>query len=300
MSEFALAHCYLAAVPPTLETVLSGTELDEALARVFALGRSKWKTISLDGSRFAAHLARCGASLDESIDAERAPDLYLACAALAADPDAVVVFQRHCWPVVLRYLVSFQASKPALEDLHQELWEVLLLGKPNADPKLLSYSGRGPLAHFVGITAHRLALMQLRREDARARVTDRAAREVSVIGADVELAFMKSSYRDAFQDALSAALQILDDRSRLVLRMHIVDGLSFGRIARVYNVSQSTVSRWMANLRGSIVRDTCTRLAEHLGLSETDFKSLWNLVVSQLDINVSLVLRGDGHPAEQR
>jgi len=283
-----LAESYLAA--SRQPNGIPAVQLETMLERAYALGRETWPEIALEGPRFAAHLALCGAPLDDSIDAQRAADLYLACAALEADAAAISALERRCWPVVLRYLRPFRRSKAVVEDVRQELWDSLLITRPGTPPKLVTYSGRGPLAHFVGITAQRLALMQMRRDDARARVADRVAREMSVLTADAELAFIKSNYRGAVREALSGALEVLDDRSRLILRMHLVDGLSFDRIARSYNVSQSTISRWMANARSSIVSGARTRLGERLGVSERDFESLWKLVASQLDISVSRLL----------
>jgi RNA polymerase sigma-70 factor (ECF subfamily) len=287
-----LAESYLAALRQPVEktAALPVSELDAVLGRLYDLGREDRPGISIEGRRFAAHLALCGAPVDDSIDAPRAADLYLACAALEADPAAISALERQCWPVVLRYLRPLRRSKAIVDDLRQELWDSLLVTRPGTPAKLVTYSGRGPLAHFVGITAQRLALMQFRRDDARARVADRAAREMSGMAADAELVFVKSRYRGAFREALSGALEVLDDRSRLILRMHLVDGLTFDRIARAYNVSQSTISRWMADVRSSVVNEARARLGERLGVSETDFDSLWKLVASQLDLSVSRLL----------
>jgi RNA polymerase sigma-70 factor (ECF subfamily) len=287
-----LANSYLAVVPQVAprSAAFSETDLEAILTRLYTLGRAGHPDVELDRARFGAHLARCKASLDEDLDAGRAADLYLACAALGADPRAIIVLQCECWPVALRYLRSFEALKGTIEDLRQDLWDALLVGKPATEPKLRAYSGRGPIAHFAGIAAQRLALMRIRSDDARARVADRAAREMNVLAGDAELTFLKSRYRDAFRDALCAALALLDDRSRLILRLYLVDGLSFDRIARLYNVSQPTISRWMAKIRISVVTATRARLGECLRIPDSEFESLWNLVASQLDISIAGVL----------
>ena len=137
-----LAESYLAAVRQQTGKgdEVSAVELETVLARVYALGRGQWDDVALDASRFAAHLALCRAPVDDSIDAPRAADLYLACAALQADPAAISALERRCWPVVQRYLSPFRRSEAVVEDVRQELWDSLLISKPGTPPKLFMYS----------------------------------------------------------------------------------------------------------------------------------------------------------------
>jgi hypothetical protein len=73
--------------------------------------------------------------------------------------------------------------------------------------------------------------------------------------------------------------------------MHIVDGLTFDSIAKVYGVTQPTVSRWVARARDIVLTEMRRLLREQLRLPESEFDSLAGLVVSQLDVSVSRVLR---------
>lgn len=248
----------------------------------------------MNKAAFAAHVGRCRASTDAAASAANAADLFLAAAALAGDQAAAEELTRTCWPVAKKYLRRLGLSAAELDDVGQELWKALLMGGEGGEPKLAIYSGRGPLSGFVGITAQRIAMLRLRRDDAGSRAAVRAAAEVEAFAADAELALMKDIYRESFQEVISDVLSSLDDRARMVLRMYIVDGVSIERIAQTYQVGHSTVSRWLEKTRREVADQTRGRLVERLRLSGDEFDSLWRLVVSQLDVSVSRLLGEKG------
>ena len=286
-----LADCYRAVrASMAYPVVADPPDLSARLARLFAIGHDRHPAFSPDPAAFAEHLARCRAPLAPGENDVHAADLFLACAALRGDRAAVSTMRAQCWPLARRYLRSFRTSDATLDEIGQELWSVLLLGRAAGPPKLESYSGKGPLAVFIGITAHRIAISRLRREDTRARAAVRAAAEVGALAHDVELMFVKREYREAFQRALTEALEQLDDRMRMILRMHVVDGLSLERIAQAYRVSQSTISRWLAGTRQSVLGQARRLLLERLPLTTGEVDSLWNTLVSQIDLHVSSLL----------
>jgi RNA polymerase sigma-70 factor (ECF subfamily) len=88
------------------------------------------------------------------------------------------------------------------------------------------------------------------------------------------------------QDALAG----LPDRERMVMRLHLVGGMSVEAIGKMYDVSQSTVSRWLAKARETIVKTAQALLHERLRVAPEEFQSLAALVVSQLDLSLSRVL----------
>jgi RNA polymerase sigma-70 factor (ECF subfamily) len=135
--------------------------------------------------------------------------------------------------------------------------------------------------------------MMRRREAIEGRAVDSAAAEVDALAADPELAFMKEKLRGRFRQALSDALGCLEDRERMIYRMHLVDGLGVEAIGKVYGVSHSTVSRWLAKAREEVIAETQRVLRDEMRLSPAEFDSVAGLVVSQLDLSVSRLLR---HP----
>jgi RNA polymerase sigma-70 factor (ECF subfamily) len=244
----------------------------------------------IDDDRFAAHLARLGSALLADPEAVEAGDLYLAWAAMAGLPAAVAKLQRGYWPTVVHFLRPFRVSKAFLDELAQDLWEAMLVGSASAPPKLAMYSGRGPLAGFIGVSARRMVLIALRHDRAVERAAVRgAARAEPAIARDAELAIIKSRYRGAFQKAIGDALRVLDDRERNILRLHVSDGLTVEQIAKLHGVSQSTVSRWIAAARKRVLHEARRLLHERLPLSESEFDSLANLLASEIEISLSQV-----------
>jgi RNA polymerase sigma-70 factor (ECF subfamily) len=289
-----LVDSYRAACPTVAaEAGPEALALECTLATLFARGRMAHPSLpEVPDVAYVEHLARCGAPVAAGPDAVHAEDLFLACAALAGSVEAVARLRHAHRPVVAGYLRSIDTTPAFIDEVEQRLWEALLVGHDGAPPKLATYSGRGPLAGFVGVSAQRLALSGVRHDAAEGRARAGAAVEARPAAGDAELAFIKARYRDGFQDVIREALTVLDDRERMIFRMYVVDGLSVERIAKVYGVSQSTVSRWVAKARDAVTAEARRLLRERLLLSESEFESVANLMISQLDLSVSRVLGG--------
>jgi RNA polymerase sigma-70 factor (ECF subfamily) len=266
-------------------------ELESILAGLFERGRARYPEIALSDVAFARHLARCGAPLSSAANGANAENLFIACAAVAGDATAVATLRDEYRPIVVRYVGHIRTSGTSIEDLEQNLWSALLVGDVSRPPKLASYSGIGSLAGFIGVSAQRLALRSLGHEDAVARAATRATAQARMVLGDAELDFARQHYRDEFERAVRAALHVLDDRQRMILRMQVIDGLTVDRIAKVYNVSQSTVSRWLEKARSTVLQEARRALGEIVSLTESEFNWLIGVMTSQLDISISGVLR---------
>jgi RNA polymerase sigma-70 factor (ECF subfamily) len=268
---------------------------EAALAQLYEWGRARYPEVAVDLAAFTAHVEQCGALADETVEPARAADLYLACGALAGQAAAVAALQAECRPIVLRYLKPFASSPAAQAEIAQELWEVLLFRTAaEGDAKLRHYSGKGPLGAFAGIVAQRMALMSLRQGELEARVAIRAAAEQAPLSDDTELTIIKQKYRGAFERAIREAIEVLPDRDRLTLRLYFVDGLGVERLGRIYGVAPSTISRRLAKARAFVAKRTRRLLSQRLGVTGCELDSLWNLVASQLDVSVSVLLRDAG------
>ena len=93
------------------------------------------------------------------------------------------------------------------------------------------------------------------------------------MAADPELAFIKGKLRDQFQGALTAALAALEDRERMIYRLHLIDGLTVEAIGKIYGVSHSTVSRWLAKARERVIAEAQRLLRDEMRLSPAEFES---------------------------
>jgi RNA polymerase sigma-70 factor (ECF subfamily) len=268
--------------------------LESTIGVLHARGSAAHPDLAVNDEAFAAHLARCRAPLDGDPASVHAEDLLLACAALSGDGRAVAKLREDYWPIVIGYARQITTAVSSLDDLAQSLWAALLVGEPARPPKLASYAGIGSLAGFVGITAQRMALRKLRREDAAARTAERAAAETNVLAGDVELDLLRRRHREDFERAIKAALDRLDNHQRMILRMRVVDGLTFERIAKAYRVSQATVSRWLERARTQTRDETRRLLRERLPLTESEFEAFLGAMADDLDLSISSVLRATG------
>jgi RNA polymerase sigma-70 factor (ECF subfamily) len=269
---------------------LEPSALESVLTNLYAAGSAAHPDIELDPTRFGSYVADCKTPLAGEDQALPAGDLFLACAALSGNQTALAKLRLISLSPIRSYLRRIDLPASSVDDVAQELWSLLLEGGPDRIPKLARYSGTGSLRSFIGVSARRLALMRCRHEAVVARAGARLATEVNALADDVELDFIKAEYRDAFRRAIEDALAGLDQRSRMVLRMRIVDDLTVDAIARTYAVAQSSVSRWIEKARAQVVSETRRLLCERLLLSGAEFDSLWRLVASQLEISVSDVL----------
>jgi RNA polymerase sigma-70 factor (ECF subfamily) len=159
--------------------------------------------------------------------------------------------------------------------------------------RIEDYAGRGPLRGWIGVTAQRLAL-NLKREAPIATSGDDVLTELVAAEPDPELRQMKTQYRAEFRDAVEEALAALPARERVLLRLHHVEGLRLLQIARLYQVHESTVSRWLSQAAERAADDTRRRLVGRLSLSPQAADSLARMVLSRLDLSIARLLGGVG------
>jgi RNA polymerase sigma-70 factor (ECF subfamily) len=274
------------------EPVPDAPALGSLLLGLYARGRAAHPTVNLEEAAFAEHLGRCGAAVEVGSDgaAVQAEDLYLCCAALLGTEAAVRELREAIRSVLSSYVGRIDSSRAFLDEIEQQIWDSLLVGTVDAPPKLKGYAGKGPLTRWLGVTAQRLALMQRRQEAGEERATARLGGDTEVLAADPELAFVKHTLRDQFRDALCRGLAVLPARERMIYRLYVVDGLSLDRIAKMYSVAQSTVSRWLANARKGILAEAKRVLYEEMRIAPEEYDSLARLLASEMDLSISRLL----------
>jgi DNA-directed RNA polymerase specialized sigma24 family protein len=294
--------------------------LEARLIELAARGAVAHLDLRFESVLFATHLGRCAAPVDTLPASEiHAEDLFLVAAALFGDCVAEAKLRRIHRPVLAGCLRQLEVSTATLEEIERRLWDAALVGDDGGPPRLAGYSGRGALARWVGIAAQRIALKMRRQgttpvapreaaapeatreasdeasDDASAeagkRALDSATAQSDALAADPELAIIKGKVGGEFQGALTRALGSLEDRERMIYRLHLVDGMAIEMLAKVYRVSHATIARWLVKARDSVIRETQRLLREEMKLSPAEFESVTALVVSQLDLRVSRILR---------
>lgn len=266
---------------------------EDATSEAYAQGRAAWPGLALDPVAFARHVARHAAGL-EALVALHAADFFLASACHLRVPGAAAAIEARHGAEVEAVLRSRNVPPAHRDDLRQRMWEKLLVGRPDAPPKIGAYAGRGPLAGWLRVAATRMALNFL----ASAR-KDRLVPEPELDEArhpatqDPELSFLKSQYRETVEQALRDALAGLDTDARNVLRLYFLDRLGIDRIAAVYGIHRATAARWVMRGREALLRGTQALLERQLGVAPAEVESILGLVRSQLDVSIDGLFRGE-------
>jgi RNA polymerase sigma-70 factor (ECF subfamily) len=268
--------------------------LEAELAAACARGRAALPALAadVDDEAFARHLARALAhdGTGGSLATLAVEDLYLACACLAGAGGAAAELRaRHGG--VIRAAIARVVHGADAADVEQQLLDGLLVGSAGGAPKIGTYAGQAPLGRWLQVAAQRAALMHVRGGQAEARARDGAAAEVIAEHALPEVGYIGERYRRDFEDALRDALGRVTERQRVLLRLHLVNGLSVESIGKMFGVSQSTASRWLAAVRESLLADVKAALQARLGATSGELVSLVNLVASRLDMSLSQILK---------
>jgi RNA polymerase sigma-70 factor, ECF subfamily len=281
-------------VLPLSPSAAEEARLESDLAAACARGHAAFPQLLLDDATFVAHLGRIvgvGEAGLDPIDALALEDLYLASACLAGLPGAVATFETKHGATIGGAIGRIVAPSDA-DEARQQLVQSLLVGSEVSPPKIGSYAGKAPLDRWLGVSAQRAALMWLRDNRAETRARDAAANEAAATPeAHPETAYIKEKYRGEFEVALAEALERLPDRDRVLLRLHLVNGVSVEKVGKMFSVTQPTVSRWMAAARERLLDDIKQALGPRLGTSSSELASLAGMVASRLDLSLSMLLK---------
>lgn len=218
----------------------------------------------------------------------------LAAGCARQEPLALQTFEERYLKSLRSFIGEVDASPARLDELKQLVRERLLVADaPGAAPRIASYTGRGTLGAWVQIVARRLALSSLRQKVPGELPEEDALEAQLLVGTDPELDYMRLRYAQEFRQALEASLQELSSHERLLLRLHLLDGASLTRIAEVYQVSQSTISRRLQQARDTIGSRMKERLKALHGLTASEFDSLLHLVESRFELSLARALQSE-------
>ena len=262
--------------------------MDKAKA-TFARGRAAHPDLDLSEQAFERFIARAVKDTSaRDLAALPVEDLYLACACAEDVPGAAAAFERRLGPVVRRAVARVLSTAGECEEAEQRTRYHLLVRTEAGPPKIASYRGEGPLASWVSVAAIRLAVSMGRVATSERRLLAKTAGEAA--GENPELLLMKEELREEFEAAVRAALARLGDRERLVLRLYLVSGMTLTSIGKTFDVTQQTISRWLAAARADVLTDVQSALKARLQLPGGDMTSVARLLISQLDISISRLL----------
>jgi RNA polymerase sigma-70 factor len=273
--------------------------LETLLRQAWATGSGAWSQVSLPADVFIRYLAQrlpesgAGSPLAALLESMALADLYLACACVQGVPTAIELLERHYLAKLPALLAYLKQPAAVLDDVCQKVRIHLLLGTAGARPRLSEYTGRGALLSWMRVVAVRMAL----HPGASARETTEeenvlaALQSMPAPGSDAEFELIKRRFHQEFRQAVREAFAVLASEKRHLLRLHFVDQLSTTELGPLFQVNQSTVSRWLKSARQEVYEETKRRLQERLGLSSREFASFVATLDSELDLSLSQVLK---------
>jgi RNA polymerase sigma-70 factor (ECF subfamily) len=272
---------------------LDPAALEASLADLLAAARARWPEVELDAAAAIADLAACWAPEQPvprtAVLPAFAVELLLARGCLRGDAAALRVLDREMFDKAARVLVRLQLNASDADDVRQDVQTKLLVGDR---PRLAQYEGTGPLAQWIASVAGREGLRLLRRR----RITEPLDDDALLDGDDdPELATLNARHGADFKRAFQAAVTELPPRDRVVLRALLVDDRSVNDIAALYKIHRVTASRWVAEVRQRLLRETRRRLQDSLQLDAASLDSAVRIVAGGLDLSLYRLLAGS-HP----
>jgi RNA polymerase sigma-70 factor (ECF subfamily) len=212
-------------------------------------------------------------------------DLLLVCACVLGRPAALAALEKHVLSQIPGWVARIDPSPDFGEDVAQAVRELLLTGDR---PRLREYAGKGSLEGWVRVSSVRIALRQKQRRAAGQQpISSHDGQETSDPGSDLA----KAQARAEVEEALEAVLASLDAESRAWLKLYYLDGLSHAKIASVFAVHTSTISRRLSSLEERVLGAVRERLKVQLRLPTAEVDSLIRFVRSQLEVSLGQALQ---------
>ncbi len=264
--------------------------LAAALADLHARGASAWTAIHVAPDRFGSELVRrLGTDVTPAVLAGIHHDVYLAIASADGDPAAMAACDALCGQEVDHATSRLRATATQGDDVRSELRRLLFTSDENRTAAVIGFTGRGDLRGFARVIAARTLAKRMRLDRREVELEDEMI-DVLTPAIDPEVAFLREQYRADVDTVFRAAIATLPDRSRAVLRYHLLDGWSIDEIGALYHVHRATAARWVTSAREELGAQIRTRLSERLAIPESQVDSIVALVTSRIEISLDRLL----------
>jgi RNA polymerase sigma-70 factor, ECF subfamily len=264
--------------------------IEQKIASLLSSALEAWPGVKLAPETLLDTLrarARDSEPLEDALDRLHIVDLYLACACARGDEHAIACFERRFLEDIPA-LRALRLDPSQVQDLLQSLRVRLFVPRAGEPPLIAQYAGSGPLSAWVKITAVRagLELLRQRKGQREVSVQDEVLAALPLPAGDPELLYLKEHYRAQFQDALREAIAVLPPRELNVLQYHYQEGLTTYEIGAIYQVHQSTATRWLAKAQQAVLSATRRQMMTLLAIDRAEFESIMRLIESHLDVSL--------------
>lgn len=266
---------------PTRAAALFASSEDSALgARVLAVveeARAAHPGTKADVEAFVQRLGVLAGGDPERLGSLARADLWLAHATAAGCPRALAAFERQVFGPRVAAVARRYPDDPTLDDEAQNLRLQLVA---EIDPLLLSYRGQGTLAGWISVALSR-AVVKARRRRGR-----EVGNDLEVLGhlledqLDLPSVAERAEAKAILTAALRESVDELEPQRRLILKLHVCDGLVIDDLAQLLGVHRATASRRLERARRSLAELVRARIKGGRGLNSNQVDSLLRLVRS--------------------
>jgi len=281
---------FRATLDDAAQAAFSDAELAAALTTLHARGAAAWPEVRVEAVRFASDLARrLGVTASPAMLAGLHHDVYLAIACADGDPAAIAACDQLCARELELAASRLRATPTQADDLRSELRRLLFTDDDGRAAAVVAYTGRGDLRGYARVIAARTLARRMRRDRQEVALDDEMI-DVLTPAIDPEVGFLREQYRADVDAVFRAAIPLLPERSRAVLRYHLLDGWSIDQIGALYGVHRATAARWLTSAREELGTRIRAGLAERLAISESQVDSIVALVTSRIEISLDKLL----------
>jgi RNA polymerase sigma-70 factor, ECF subfamily len=273
-----------------MEATVSTDYLTTARKAIEA-ARERWPQLQPDPEALAAFLANPGESDAEpgsndmgDVPLKHPDELVLAYQCAQGSPVALAIIEKEYLSEIPRYVSRIDSASDFADELTQQLRERLLVADQGGRPRILTYTGRGPLGGWLRVVAVRIALTQ---KSQRKHSSDDDVGDLADLALPADEELVRRDNHEPFQQALRNAIARLSTRERNILRLRFVDNWSPEDIGKSYGVHRATVARWISALRDTVKTAMAEELRSTLGFRASEFASLLNLIESRLHLSLS-------------
>lgn len=266
------------------------TVADAAVRALFEDARSALPGLTAPYEKFSARVNALLGSSDE-VSAGTAHDLYLACACEDGDSAALRYFESHLMPAIRAAIAKVTSQEDLIDEAAQELRRRLFC---HPAPRIMSYSGRGPLWKWLRITATRTAYDVHRSRGVTPASIDDVADVFLQDQIDPEFRIVRERYGELVRQALRDAVGMLTTEEKTLLRLRYVQNQGIDSLATPFKAHRATVARRLRSIREKILAHLHACLGVHIPrLSESEARSLWRAVRSQVHLSFSRLVERD-------
>lgn len=262
--------------------MVTHAEIENAYVRA----RAEWPSVDVPFSHFTGRARDLSVS-DDGLCGWPG-DFYLACAAGSGDAAAIAIVNHRFVDGLAQRIRRLGATPDAAADALQSIRERLFTG---SSPRIRAYNAAGPLEQWIKVVGIRTAI-DLHRAQA-ARQPGAAAGSLDDTPAatiDPDRLLTKRQLKAEFEDILKRQLRTLSTRDRLVLRLHVVEGISIEQIALSQGVHRVTIARWIWSASERLLDALRHHFQDRHGMVPRECDSLAHLLHSDLSLDLPAVL----------